>query len=70
MYAYGSILDDSRLAPSETVMQNLFFINVFDAGQSYTESEYRAWLSAAGCADIERATLPDGSSIMRACKRK
>jgi Methyltransferase domain len=36
IYIIGQILDDSRLSPLEAVGFNLTFINVFDAGESYT----------------------------------
>ena len=61
-------LDNSRLAPPETVRQNLWFINVFDEGQAKTEQERREWLAGAGFEDIERDSFPDGSSIMVARK--
>jgi len=61
-------LDNTRLAPRETVRQNLWFINVFDEGQAKTERERREWLADAGFEDIERKTFPDGRSIMVARK--
>jgi hypothetical protein len=36
IYIVGQILDDSRTSPLEAVGFNLIFINVFDAGESYT----------------------------------
>ena len=36
---------------------NLAFLNMFDAGESYTEGEYREWLTDAGFVDIERANF-------------
>ncbi|MCH7661378.1 MAG: hypothetical protein IH933_12625, partial [Euryarchaeota archaeon] len=56
-------LDDSRLGPSATVRQNLWFINVFDQGQARTEQEHKEWLTDAGFEGIERITFPDGDSI-------
>ena len=61
-------LDDSRLGPSGTVRQNLWFINVFDQGQAKTEQERRDWLADAGFEGIERVTFSDGRSIMVARK--
>ena len=61
-------LDDSRLAPSVTVRQNLWWINVFDEGQARTEQERREWLAHAGFEGIELVTFPDGTSIMEARK--
>jgi SAM-dependent methyltransferase len=53
LFLFGSgMLQDSRLAPRNAVDFNLVFINVYDAGQSYTESEYRGWLEEAGFEEI------------------
>ena len=51
---------------------NLVFINTYDAGESYAEQDYRAWLTEAGFVDIERANflLPDGDDLMMARKRE
>ena len=50
---------------------NLNFINTFDVGESYTEQEYREWLSKAGFVDIERASymLAGENGLMTARKR-
>lgn len=71
IYIIGQILDDSRTAPVEAVGFNLVFVNTYDDGESYTEQEYRDWLSEAGFVDIERAKflLPDGDGLMTARKR-
>src|SRR5215470_1038188 len=71
IYIIGQILDDSRTSPLEAVGFNLVFINRLDTGQSYTEQEYRHWLSEAGFVDIQRAgfLLADGSGLMTARKR-
>jgi hypothetical protein len=69
VYIIAQILDDSRVGPAEAVGFNLAFINAYDAGESYTESEHRAWLTEAGFVDIERAGfLLDGSGLMTARK--
>jgi SAM-dependent methyltransferase len=68
LYIVGRILDDSRLAPVESVGFDLVFLNIFDEGRAYTESEHRAWLTAAGFTEIERVPLPEGVSIITACK--
>jgi SAM-dependent methyltransferase len=70
IFIIGQILDDSRRSPLEAVGFNLTFINFFDAGESYTESEHRQWLTAAGFGDIERTLLADGGSLMTARKVK
>jgi hypothetical protein len=70
IYIVGQILDDSRTSPLEAVGFNLIFINVFDAGESYTEHEHREWLSEAGFVDIECAKIPlaQGLGLMTARK--
>jgi hypothetical protein len=70
IYIIGHILDDSRTSPLEAVGMNLNFINNLDAGESYTEQEYREWLSEAGFVDIERASymLAGGQGLMTARK--
>jgi len=70
IFVIGQILDDSRLSPLEAVGFNLSFINIFDSGESYTEGEYRAWLSEAGFVNIERPDffLAEGLGVMTAQK--
>ena len=69
LFVRGRVIDDSRLSPKESVAFNLVFINVYDHGQAYTESEYRAWMSEAGFLNIERFECPQGRSIMTAQRR-
>ena len=68
IFIIGQILDDSRRSPLDAVGFNLTFINFFDAGESYTESEHRDWLSGAGFVDIQLSTLSDGGSLITARK--
>ncbi len=63
------ILDDDRLAPRSAVFMNVTFMNLYRSGASYTEAEHAEWLSAAGCEDVKRVTLPTGAGIIRATKR-
>jgi SAM-dependent methyltransferase len=70
IFIIGQILDDWRRSPLDAVGFNLTFINFFDEGESYTESEHRDWLTGAGFVDIERSLLPDGGSLMTARKTK
>ena len=51
-------------------MRNLVYLNIYDEGQAYTESEHRQWLKDAGFDDFERKTLRDGFSVVRARKAK
>lgn len=68
IYIVGQVIDNARLSPPEPVLSNLFFLNVFDEGQSYTEHEYRDWLAEAGFADVERVVLPNNTSLVSARK--
>jgi O-methyltransferase domain/Dimerisation domain len=68
VYIMGHILDDSRLAPAETLGLNLAFLNLYEGGRAYTESEYRAWCESAGLEGFTRLVLPNGSSIAHASK--
>jgi len=68
IFILGQILDDSRKSPLDAVGFNLTFINYFDAGESYTESDHRDWLTGAGFIEIERALLGDVGSLMTARK--
>ena len=54
VYISGDIIDDGRTTPAETVAFNLVFINLYESGQAYTESEYADWLAAAGFVNVER----------------
>ena len=68
IYIEGAILDNSRLSPPEMVAENLLYLNTYDEGGSYTEQEYKDWLTEAGFEGFERVVLPNGRSIVRARK--
>ncbi len=70
IYIRGDVVDDSGIRPLGSVMRNLVYLNIYDEGQAYTEKEHREWLEEAGFSDIERKILPDGFSMLRACKLK
>ncbi|MEM7541724.1 MAG: methyltransferase [Pseudomonadota bacterium] len=65
-FAFGRMLDDSRLTPLDAVAVNVMFLNVYENGQAYTESEYRGWLREAGLTNIVRKPISGGYSIMSA----
>ena len=70
IYICGSgILDDDRLSPAAATYLNVTFMNIYRSGASYTESDHIRWLEAAGCGEIRRMTLPNGSGIISAIKR-
>jgi SAM-dependent methyltransferase len=64
----GWILDNSRLAPEETVGYNLVLLSGYSDGQAYTEQEYYDWLEEAGFVDFRRTALPKGASLLTARK--
>src|SRR5215813_13394835 len=73
-FIIGQILDETHTTPLEAVGFNLFFLNTFYVGESYTEGEHRAWLQAAGFIDVVRVPflLRDGfgSGLIIAHKRE
>ena len=69
VFIFGDVLDDSRLTPVALAAVNLFYINVFDGGQAFTEGEHRAWLAEAGFENVKREILPDQLSLITAKKR-
>jgi len=60
----GRMLDDSGLAPEDSVAFNLVFMSLYRDGRSYTEARYRDWFRAAGLVDVERVALAGGHSLM------
>lgn len=68
LYIIGFVTDDSRLSPKFPVGMNLSFLNMFDDGQAYTESEYRNWLTQAGFVDVVREPSSMGNSLISARK--
>ncbi|MER9638886.1 methyltransferase, partial [Mesorhizobium sp. M0228] len=60
------VVDDDRLGPPEGVFLNVTFLNLYRHGESYTEGQYRAWMTEAGFRDISRSRLADGSTLFRA----
>ena len=66
IFVIGHVLDDSGLSPENCVAQNVQFINIFDEGQAYRESQYREWLTSAGFVDIDRKPELRGRSLVTA----
>ena len=60
------VVDDDRLGPPEGVFLNLTFLNLYRHGESYTEGQYRAWMTEAGFRDISKSRLTDGCTLFRA----
>jgi len=53
LYILDFPLDDSRLSPAETVLSNLFLLNIYDFGQKYTVQEYKDLLAETGFENFE-----------------
>ncbi|MHA1568261.1 MAG: methyltransferase, partial [Alphaproteobacteria bacterium] len=68
VFIIGRVLDDSRLTPADTAGMNLVFLNIYEGGQSYTESRHREWLAEAGFENMTRTEIAGGYSIIRARK--
>ena len=68
LFLLGFITDDNRISPDVPVSMNVVFLNVFDSGEAYTESQYRSWLSNAGFSNIERYPFLSGYSLISAQK--
>lgn len=67
----GKVLEDSHLAPPQTVLFNMVFINTYDSGQAYTEQDHISWLKNAGFEQIEITNnfFPYGDALITAEKR-
>lgn len=70
IYIVGAgALDDSRLSPRTALFYDLVFINIYREGRSYTEREYRMWLSDAGFHRVDRIVRETGGSIFIGVKK-
>lgn len=64
IYIVGNILDDTHLTPAHSVAMNMVFLNFYDGGQAYTESEHRTWLSEAGFVHFRNeVAMVDGTGM-------
>ena len=68
LFILGMVTDDSHLSPITSVGMNLIFLNMFDDGQAYTESEYLNWLTDAGFTDVSREPHIMGFDLISARK--
>ena len=64
IYIVGYVLNDDRRSPPETAAYNLVFLNIYDEGEAYTESEYKIWLEAAGFKNFQRIVQTRGYSYL------
>ena len=70
IFIFGSVLENSCLAPPASLAGGLAFLNLYDHGKAYTEKEYQEMLTIAGFTDItvEHNALVDGMGIVSAKK--
>jgi len=68
IYILGYVLDDTRSAPWEAAAYDVAFINIYQAGRSYTDGEYRRWLTDGGFDQIDRKLLANNMSLVTARK--
>lgn len=64
----GYVLDDDGKGPSMALGADLLFLNYYQEGAAYTETEYRGWLADAGFIAIERRPMRGGLSAVIAGK--
>jgi hypothetical protein len=70
IYIIGKIVDHTRMAPVDAAMFNVNFLNIYNGGQAYSESEYKEWLTAAGFENFETNLVPGHDGIITARKKK
>jgi (2Fe-2S) ferredoxin/predicted O-methyltransferase YrrM len=58
------ILDPEKTSPQWAALFSLNMLVGTDAGASYNEAEYTAWMKAAGFTGVERINLPGPSDLM------
>ena len=63
------IMDEDRTAPAFGALFALNMLVGTDGGDTYTESEVRQWLEAAGLADIVRKDTAFGTTLLIGAKR-
>lgn len=60
VHILGWVLADDRQNPPAAVNFDLVFVNLYDDGAAYTQSEHRDWLEAAGFTDVRFSPAPSG----------
>ena len=58
------ILNPDKTGPLHAALFSLNMLVGTDAGASYSEQEYTAWMKAAGFAEVRRINLPEPSSLI------
>ncbi|MFI5251673.1 MAG: methyltransferase [Bacteroidota bacterium] len=62
------IMDEDRLRPQHGAFFSLNMLVGTRAGDTYTESEIRSWMNAAGLKKIARIDTPFGTSLIKGAK--
>jgi 3-hydroxy-5-methyl-1-naphthoate 3-O-methyltransferase len=58
------ILNSEKTGPQQAALFSLNMLVGTEAGASYSEPEYAAWMKAAGLSDVARITLPGPSDLI------
>jgi 3-hydroxy-5-methyl-1-naphthoate 3-O-methyltransferase len=58
------ILNPEKAGPQQAALFSLNMLVSTEAGASYSESEYRNWMKAAGFSDVSRIDLPGASDLI------
>jgi SAM-dependent methyltransferase len=58
------IVDENRTGPPFAVLFALNMLVGTEAGDTYTESDVRGWMTAAGLGDLTRRDMPFGTSLI------
>lgn len=69
IYILGYVLNDEGTSPWEAAAYDVAFINIYQAGQSYTDRQYRDWMGDAGFHQFERQLMRNNMSMITARKR-
>lgn len=64
------IMDENRTTPPSGALFALNMLVSTEAGDTYTESEVRDWMTAAGLTSIKRIDTPFGTSLIYGCLQK
>ena len=63
------ILEPDKTAPKFAALFSLNMLVGTEAGSSYSQQEYAAWLRAVGFQDVHRMILPGPSGLMLGTRR-
>jgi cyclopropane fatty-acyl-phospholipid synthase-like methyltransferase len=58
------ILNPEKTGPLQAALFSVNMLTGTEAGASYSEPEYTAWMRAAGFAEVQRVNLPGPSDLM------